>query len=369
MPASLRCEDLRKIYPGQDGYALGDPHQGVSFEVERGELFALLGPSGCGKTTTLRIIGGFVGPTTGRVYIDEKDVTNSPPYVRQTNTVFQSYALFPHMTVGGNVAFGLAMSGVKRQDRERRVDVALEMVGLPGQQRRRVSELSGGQAQRCALARAIVNRPAILLLDEPLGALDLKLRQQMQGELVRLKGTTDITFVHVTHDQEEACAIADRIAVMDAGNVVQVDTPLDLYRHPRTSYVAEFINAGSLIRGEQKRSPDVFEVSHSAVIVRGPANPRLNGVGSVAAVIPPDRVKLEHSDDELERVRTGSALGIVERTTFTGSVFDCYLRLAGDLELRAVLTFEDVNRLGEMPEPGQVVTASWSPEDVIFVEN
>jgi ABC-type Fe3+/spermidine/putrescine transport system ATPase subunit len=184
---ALKRNDLRIRYPGQEAYALGSPSTGVSFSVNRGELFALLGPSGCGKTTTLRIIGGFIEPTTGTVEIEGVDVTRRQPYERPTNTVFQSYALFPHLRVEGNVAYGLKMDGVPRAERGRRVEEALALVGLAGMERRRISELSGGQQQRVALARALVKRPAVLLLDEPLGALDLKVRRQMQDELVRIK--------------------------------------------------------------------------------------------------------------------------------------------------------------------------------------
>ena len=232
---------------------MGSASVGVSFSVNRGELFALLGPSGCGKTTTLRIIGGFIEPTTGKVEIEGVDVTRHQPYERPTNTVFQSYALFPHMRVEGNVAYGLKMEGVPRAERARRVKEALELVGLSGMERRRISELSGGQQQRVALARALVKRPAVLLLDEPLGALDLKVRRQMQDELVRIKQSTGTTLIHVTHDQEEACAIADRIAVMKDGMIVQIDTPEALYRAPRNCYVAGFIDAGTIVRGRNIR--------------------------------------------------------------------------------------------------------------------
>ena len=251
--AALTCTDLRLRYPGQDLYAVGSAAAGVSLSVNRGELFALLGPSGCGKTTTLRIIGGFIEPTTGKVEIEGVNVTRHQPYERPTNTVFQSYALFPHMRVDGNVAYGLKMDRVPRKEQGKRVGEALDLVGLSGMERRRISELSGGQQQRVALARALVKRPAVLLLDEPLGALDLKVRRQMQDELVRIKKSTGTTLIHVTHDQEEACAIADRIAVMKDGMIAQVDTPEALYRAPRNCYVASFIDAGTIVRGKNVR--------------------------------------------------------------------------------------------------------------------
>jgi ABC-type Fe3+/spermidine/putrescine transport system ATPase subunit len=358
-------------YPGQEAWALGSPSEGVSFEVAQGELFALLGPSGCGKTTTLRIVGGFVRASAGEVSIEGRDVTAAPPYARPTNTVFQSYALFPHKSVADNVAFGLKVKRVPKAERGERVRTALEMVGLSEHAQRRVGELSGGQAQRAALARALVNRPAVLLLDEPLGALDLKLRRQMQDEIARLKHETKTSFVHVTHDQEEACAIADRIAVMDSGEIVQIATPVELYRRPRNTYVAEFINAGTIVRGSARRDRDTFEVAHSALLVRGPAEPELNGSAVFAAVLPPHRVRLQPFDggaseggERVDRVR-----GMVERVTFTGSVFDCYVRVTDGLLLRASLSLADAAAIGGVPAHGAEVLASWRPEDVLFVES
>jgi ABC-type Fe3+/spermidine/putrescine transport system ATPase subunit len=366
--AALACRGLAKRYPGQSSYALGGADGGVSFDVSRGELFALLGPSGCGKTTTLRIIGGFVPPSAGQVFIAGEDVTRKRPYARPTNTVFQSYALFPHMSVGSNVAFGLAMHRVPRPERRRRVAEALALVGLPGWEDRRVTELSGGQAQRCALARSIVNRPTVLLLDEPLGALDLKLRREMQDELARLKASTDTTFVHVTHDQEEACAIADRIAVMEAGQIVQVDTPLDLYRSPRTSYVATFIDAGTLIRGRAVVTGDVLELRGDAVTVRGLRPTNLNGRAPVAAVVSPDRVRLQPGSD-VPAGEVGRFRGVVDRIVFTGSAFEVHVHAESGLALRCTLSIDELQRLRGAVEEGATVTVSWRPEDVIFVED
>jgi ABC-type Fe3+/spermidine/putrescine transport system ATPase subunit len=367
MSVTLHCSDLRKIYSSDSGYALGSEEQGVSIDVEQGELFALLGPSGCGKTTTLRIIGGFIDATSGTVEINGEDVTRHPPYRRPTNTVFQSYALFPHMSVGANVAFGLSMEGVSRKDRDVRVSEALELVGLPGMEKRRVTELSGGQAQRAALARAIVKRPVVLLLDEPLGALDLRLRRQMQDELARLKGSIGTTFVHVTHDQEEACAIADRVAVMDRGQVVQVDTPVALFRSPRTSYVANFIDAGTIVRGRSERNGDVIEVAGSGLSVRGPAPGWLNGTKSVAAVLPPDGIRVDLASGGTPQA--GSVEGEVQRVVFTGSRFEAFVQVQDDLEVRSALTAADAARLGDALAPGARVAMSWSPEDVMFVED
>jgi ABC-type Fe3+/spermidine/putrescine transport system ATPase subunit len=368
MTTTLQCSNLTKVYPNQERYALGDEAAGVSFDVEHGELFALLGPSGCGKTTTLRIVGGFVEPTSGTVAIDGRDVTDQAPYKRPTNTVFQSYALFPHMDVGTNVAFGLKMEGVGSRERETRAHEALELVGLQGMGKRKVSELSGGQQQRAALARAIVKQPAVLLLDEPLGALDLKLRRQMQDEIVRLKRSTKTTFVHVTHDQEEACAIADRIAVMGEGKIIQVDSPVDLYRSPRTAYVAEFIDAGTIVRGEARRAGGQMEVEHADLLLRGPA-PATNGSASMAALIPHDRVRVL-SGAGADGVAPIGATGVVERALFTGSVFDITVKIGASLELRAAVSPDEVAAAGaETFAVGRPVSLSWRPEDIVFVED
>jgi spermidine/putrescine transport system ATP-binding protein len=220
----------------------------VSLEIASGEFFSMLGPSGCGKTTTLRLIAGFEEPDAGRVVLDGEDVTLVPPRRRNVNMVFQDYALFPHMTVADNVAFGLRLKGIGREESRARVAEMLVVVRLEGLGDRRPAELSGGQRQRVALARALVNRPAALLLDEPLGALDLKLRREMQLELKRIQQTTGTTFVYVTHDQEEALTMSDRIAVMDDGRVQQLADPRTLYEQPRTTFVADFIGTSNSVR-------------------------------------------------------------------------------------------------------------------------
>jgi ABC-type Fe3+/spermidine/putrescine transport system ATPase subunit len=365
---ALRCTDLRVRYPGQDFYALGSASVGVSFSVNHGELFALLGPSGCGKTTTLRIIGGFLDPTTGTIEIECVDVTRRQPYERPTNTVFQSYALFPHMRVEGNVAYGLKMEWAPRAERARRVREALELVGLAGMEKRRIAELSGGQQQRVALARALVKRPAVLLLDEPLGALDLKVRRQMQDELVRIKQSTGATLIHVTHDQEEACAIADRIAVMKDGMIVQVDTPEALYRAPRDCYVASFIDAGTIVRGRSIRDGGSVEVSHPDMEFKGRLPPYLNAAQSIAAVLPRNRIKVSLAKGASDR--RNAVRGTVERLIFTGSVFNMHVRVSERLEVRAALTIEEVATLGEENlRPESVVELHWRAEDIVFVED
>jgi spermidine/putrescine transport system ATP-binding protein len=248
---SVELCDLTKVFAGERG---GNPDvpavRGVNLAIHSGEFFTFLGPSGCGKTTTLRMIGGFEEPTRGEVFIQSRPMARVPPYRRPVNYVFQNYALFPHLTVGQNVAFGLAVKRVPRAERERRVREALEMVRLPGVSERKPAQLSGGQQQRVALARALINEPAVLLLDEPLGALDLKLRKEMQIELKHLQQRVGITFIYVTHDQEEALTISDRIAVMHDGEILQVGDPMAVYERPATRFVAEFIGESNFIAGE-----------------------------------------------------------------------------------------------------------------------
>jgi spermidine/putrescine ABC transporter ATP-binding subunit len=278
----LRVAGLRKVY--------GDTQavRGIDLEVAQGEFLTLLGPSGCGKTTTLRLVAGFETPDSGRIELHGTDITRHPPHRRPVNTVFQHYALFPHMSVGENVAFGLRMRGVAAEERRRRVEEALAAVALRGLERRRPRELSGGQQQRVALARALVNRPEILLLDEPLGALDLKLRRQMQVELKSLHREVGITFVYVTHDQEEALAMSDRVAVMRSGRIEQIGAPQEIYERPRSRFVADFIGDTNLLEGVASgRRGDLLEVRAADVLwrVRGDA-----AAGSrVALSIRPER--------------------------------------------------------------------------------
>jgi spermidine/putrescine transport system ATP-binding protein len=225
----------------------------VTLSIEEGEFFSLLGPSGCGKTTTLRMIAGFVPPDAGRILLHGADVTTIPPNRRPVNMVFQQYALFPHMSVYDNVAFGLKMARVPKSEHRARVEEMLRVVELVGMGGRRIRQLSGGQQQRVAVARALVKRPAALLLDEPLGALDLKLRKQMQSELKRIQGELKTTFVYVTHDQEEALAMSDRIAVMNDGRVEQVGTPREIYEHPSTDFVADFVGSMNVLELDGRR--------------------------------------------------------------------------------------------------------------------
>ena len=246
---AVALQNVWKRFPGPAGETVVAVKD-VSLKINDGEFFALLGPSGCGKTTTLRMIAGFELPTEGDIYIHGRAMGKTPPYQRPVNTVFQSYALFPHMTIGENVAFGLEMKKVSKTEAQQRVKEALEMVRLPGYERRKPKQLSGGQQQRVALARALVNRPEVLLLDEPLGALDLKLRKEMQIELKRLQREVGITFVFVTHDQEEALTMSDRIAVMSQGVALQVGDANDIYEHPNCKFVADFIGETNFLDGK-----------------------------------------------------------------------------------------------------------------------
>jgi spermidine/putrescine transport system ATP-binding protein len=266
----------------------------LSLEIERGSFFALLGPSGCGKTTTLRMIGGFEQPTEGAIYLGDEPVSGKPPYKRDVNTVFQSYALFPHLTIFENVAFGLRRQGVRKSDVRGRVLDILRLVGLEGMEKRKPRQLSGGQQQRVALARALVNRPRVLLLDEPLGALDLKLRKQMQLELKAIQHDVGITFVHVTHDQEEAMTMADRIAIMNAGKIEQLGTPSDLYERPETAFVASFLGISNLLPGtvsgpDRVRLDDGTEVQLAAGTLNGQT-------GRLAVGVRPEKIRLGHAE-------------------------------------------------------------------------
>jgi putative spermidine/putrescine transport system ATP-binding protein len=249
----------------------------VSLDIPDGEFFTMLGPSGSGKTTCLRMIAGFERPTAGKILLHGKDVSNLPPYERDVNTVFQDYALFPHMTVGDNIAYGLMIKKVPRAERQKRVDDMLDLVRLPGLARRKPSQLSGGQRQRVALARALINQPRVLLLDEPLGALDLKLRQQMQVELKSIQQRVGITFIYVTHDQEEALTMSDRLAVFNRGKIEQAGNPADIYEHPATPFVAGFVGVSNLVSGETARqitgSADTFAIRPEKIHLASPDSP------------------------------------------------------------------------------------------------
>jgi spermidine/putrescine transport system ATP-binding protein len=293
---SVEIRKVIKRFPGLSGQPDSEvvAVDQVSLRIQDGEFFSLLGPSGCGKTTTLRMVAGFEHPTSGQIYIHGKAMGLTPPYLRSTNMVFQNYALFPHMTIARNVAFGLEMKRVPRKEIGQRVQKALEMVRLEGYGPRRPNQLSGGQQQRIALARALVNQPEVLLLDEPLGALDLKLRKEMQLELKTLQRDVGITFVYVTHDQEEALTMSDRIAVMHQGKVLQVGTPTEVYERPGCRFVAEFIGETNFLEGvvEDQRDGLVTVLVDGSLPVVAEADSSLQSGARVTVAIRPEKIQL-----------------------------------------------------------------------------
>jgi spermidine/putrescine transport system ATP-binding protein len=342
----------------------------LTLSIERGAFYALLGPSGCGKTTTLRMIGGFEDPTEGTVYLGGSDVTDLPPYRRDVNTVFQSYALFPHLDVQRNVAFGLERRKIGRDEVRTRVSEALELTQLVGYERRKPSQLSGGQQQRVALARALVNRPRALLLDEPLGALDLRLRKQLQIELKRIQREVGITFVHVTHDQEEAMTMADTIAVMNEGHIEQQGDATELYERPATEFVANFLGDCNLIDGklERRSGATVADfVTHDGATLRVPEKrigASIDG-GDVRVGVRPEKLTLVPAG--VDPPPGANALrGRVELASFLGTAIQYVVHTPGGEEFTAV----EQNRLGAEPEsigPGREVTLAWDPAHSILV--
>jgi spermidine/putrescine transport system ATP-binding protein len=305
---------------------------GINLDMPPGEFFSLLGPSGCGKTTTLRLIAGFERPDEGQILLDGVDMAQTPPHKRNVNTVFQNYALFPHLSVVDNVGFGLRYQDVSKQEARKKAADALALVRLEGLERRRPSQLSGGQQQRVALARALVLNPAVLLLDEPLGALDAKLRKQLQIELKALQEEVGITFIYVTHDQEEALTMSDRLAVMRDGRVEQVGTPSEVYEEPRTSYVADFLGVSNLMDaradgldadGRGKLRLGDFEL----VAGQGDTDAR----GDVKVVIRPERIRLEESGASGQN----RVPGMVERVVYVGSIMQVIVHLAPGQTLQA----------------------------------
>lgn len=337
---AVELRDIVKIFPTPEGGQVKAVDH-VTIHIKQGEFFSLLGPSGCGKTTSLRLMAGFEWPTDGEVCINGKLMGRTPPYLRPVNTVFQSYALFQHMTVFQNVAFGLEMEKVPKAEIARRVNEALEMVKLTGMGRRKPKQLSGGQQQRVALARALVKRPEVLLLDEPLGALDLKLRKEMQLELKALQEQVGITFVYVTHDQEEALTMSDRIAVMSKGKALQIGLPVEIYERPNCRFVADFIGETNFLTGTVKR------VSKEKVAVFIPAlSTEIEGIGhgsfsvgqNVAVSVRPEKIRLADDDGKpVSGLRGTENLlrGKVVTTAYIGSDTRVDLDLGNDVRLRA----------------------------------
>jgi spermidine/putrescine transport system ATP-binding protein len=307
---------------------------GVDLTVASGEFFSLLGPSGCGKTTTLRLIAGFEQPTSGRVLLDGTDMTGVPPHKRNVNTVFQSYALFPFLSVFDNVAFGLRSRGLSKADIRQKVGEALELVRLSEYAKRRPAMLSGGQQQRVALARALVLNPAVLLLDEPLGALDAKLRRSLKVELKALQERVGITFLYVTHDQEEALTMSDRLAVMHAGRIVQIGAPREVYEEPGDTYVADFLGVSNLMQVEVvERGPGArcqIKIGEAGLVSeRG----EVDGLGPAHAVIRPERIRIEPYGSAGEN----RVPAMVERLVFLGAATQVMLRLGAGVPLQALV--------------------------------
>jgi spermidine/putrescine transport system ATP-binding protein len=337
---------------------------GIDLSIGVGEFFTLLGPSGCGKTTTLRMIAGFEEPTEGALLIDGSDVEGLPPHRRPTNTVFQSYALFPHLSVEENVAFGLKRKKVSGDEVRHRVGQELERVGLAGQANRRPNQLSGGQQQRVALARALVNLPKVLLLDEPLGALDLKLRKGLQVELKRIQREVGITFVYVTHDQEEALTMSDRIAVMDRGRIEQVDDPERVYDRPSTTFVAGFIGVSNLM-------PATVKSDHQIDLDQGPSvDASVNGFSSgerAYAVVRPEKLLItmaeESAPDGLPSVE-----GTVESSLYLGTATQIAVDLGEDVRMTVLVPNADEQQRQRLPGGGARVRLSWNPEHMHLVK-
>ena len=328
---------------------------GINVDVAGGEFFSLLGPSGCGKTTTLRLIAGFEQPTEGRVVLDGRDVAHTPPHKRNVNTVFQSYALFPFLTVEENVSFGLRYKNVTKGEARRKAAEALALVRLEGYQKRRPSQLSGGQQQRVALARALVLNPAILLLDEPLGALDAKLRKALQIELKALQEEVGITFMYVTHDQEEALTMSDRLAVMSNGRVEQVGNPVEVYEEPASAYVADFLGVSNMMSAVGEGGGRVRLGDFQLVAAGGD----FGAEGRIRLVIRPERVNLEdHGTAGDNRVP-----GMVERVLYVGSTIQVLVHLAHGETLQAWIQ----NRGGDPPWQQGTAVSVHLPADAIRV--
>ncbi len=332
----------------------------MNLVVEENRFFAVIGPSGCGKTTTLRMIGGFEDPTGGTIKLHGEDVTGSKPYQRPVNTVFQSYALFPHLSIFENVAFGLRRQGVEKTDVDRRVNDILDLVQLSGASKRKPRQLSGGQQQRVALARALVNHPRVLLLDEPLGALDLKLRKEMQIELKRIQQEVGITFVHVTHDQEEAMTMADTIAVMNRGRIERMGEPVEIYDDPRTPFVAAFLGASNLMTGTVSGSNGSV-VLPDGTPMRVAADHLVEG-STIQLGVRPEKIQLARADADLTTVNKVG--GRVTDASFIG-VSTHYLIDAGVLgEIAVVVQNVGAARFG----PGSAVVMGWNPDHCFVVE-
>ena len=334
----IELKNITKEYEGEQVL------RGINLDIHDKEFVTLLGPSGCGKTTTLRIVGGFITPDSGDVFFGGKRVNDLPPYKRPVNTVFQKYALFPHLNVYENVAFGLRLKKTPESEVARRVGEMLELVDLKGFDRRSVNQLSGGQQQRIAIARALINNPKVLLLDEPLGALDLKLRKEMQIELKKIQQRMEITFIYVTHDQEEALTMSDTVVVMRDGTIQQIGTPQDIYNEPVNAFVADFIGESNILPGIMHRDYLVEFAGNNFECVDSGFEP----MESVDVVIRPEDIKLVPASDEVLN-------GVVENVQFKGVHYEIIVRAYSDIW---------VIHSTKAPEVGSVVGITLTPEDI-----
>jgi spermidine/putrescine transport system ATP-binding protein len=362
----IQLIDINKEFPARAGEKPVMAVENVNMTIEDGEFFSMLGPSGCGKTTTLRMIAGFEEPSSGQIIIEGRDVVGIPPFHRPVNTVFQDYALFPHMSVTKNVAFGLEMEGRPKTEIQQRVQKMLDMVQLGDKGHRTPRQLSGGQQQRVALARALVKEPRVLLLDEPLGALDLKLRKQMQTELKAMQRQFGITFIYVTHDQEEALTMSDRIAVMDKGRVLQIGNPKDIYDWPATRFVADFI-------GETNFMPATVQECHSddeaTVLIDGKFPLRVTTDGrtiqqnqQITIALRPEKIDLQPNDGEYPN----SLPALLEEVVFVGTDNRYLVKLSDGLKLVIREQNGMTGRLSQFT-PGQTVRAQCSAQHALIL--
>ena len=355
--------ELRKVFKVFDGETAV---RGVDLSIRRGEFFSILGPSGCGKTTTLRLVAGFETPSAGELLIQGQPMNHIPPHRRPVNTVFQSYALFNHLRVSENIAFGLRLKKLKQSDVEERVEQALKQVKMEGYANRFPSQLSGGQQQRVALARALVNRPAVLLLDEPLGALDLKLRKEMQVELSNLHQELGLTFIMVTHDQEEALSLSDRIAVMRGGKIEQVGTPTEIYERPRTPFVADFIGDTNLFKGRLESSDAsslqiVTTTGLKIVVQSNPAQEELYHPQDLMVSVRPEKIRLSLSPPES---KINCFEGRLKNVMYLGTHVHYMVELLSGDRITVMLP----NITSKLPDVNTPVYARWSPTDCLALE-
>lgn len=353
MEAIVKIENVNKKY--------GENHvvRDLFLEIKKGEFLTMLGPSGCGKTTTLRMIAGFETPTNGNIYIEGKEIQNTEPFEREVNTVFQNYALFPHMTIYDNLAFGLTVKKVNKAEIKERVTEILELVQLVGFENRKPDQLSGGQKQRVAIGRALINKPKVLLLDEPLGALDMKLRKQMQFELKRLQKKLGITFVYVTHDQEEALTMSDRIAIMYGGDLEQIGTPKEIYERPKSKFVADFIGESNIFYGVASREVnDVLKVKlESGEVLAVDSQVKENEI--IYVLVRPENIKLSTA-----LVEGFSLVGKVKEHVYIGNVNKTIIVLPTGMEVKM-----NTNPKIELLPIGSDICVYWDKEDAVVIKS